>query len=175
MPIFSPRTSHDAAEKRPRFSNMMDRMPEPIHHRIMRRYASTCVLLFTCAICSLGCERREAGPTLVKIHGSVAVDGIPASGVVLTLHPVNGEPAVAVGISKEDGTFEISTSEFADGAVAGEYQVTCVWSTFNAVSRSQEGDRLSGRYASAKTSPVHLVVPPSESHDAGVIELTSAR
>jgi hypothetical protein len=119
------------------------------------------------------CSRPAGSPALVKVKGLVFVDGKAASGVVLTLHPDAPGPSLSTGISQADGTFQISTYELGDGAPVGSYQVTCVWSEFNLVTRSQEGDRLGGRYASAKTTPIHFDIIDAPMFDAGRIDLTT--
>jgi hypothetical protein len=121
----------------------------------------------------VGCGGGEPKGNLSKITGIVHVDGEPAEGVTLTLHPDDGSGSVATGISGAGGKFEVSTFEAGDGAPPGEYQVTFVWGDYDPLTRSQKGDRLNGRYASSKDTPVQWSVQAGSLNDIGTVELTS--
>ena len=124
----------------------------------------------------LGCNSSPQDSGLVKVSGVIHVDGQPANGVVLTLHPdTNDQPssvgAVSTGVTGSTGSFEISTYRSGDGALPGSYNVTCVWSKFDPISRSMLGDKLSGRYASPKKPAAKWLISKSESKDVGTIDL----
>ncbi len=110
-----------------------------------------CMVLW---VMSVGCSSPSSDPELVKVTGTVHVDGQPVEGVVLTLHtdsagsPTSAAGAVSTGVSGADGRFEISTFSLGDGVLPGTYNVTCVWSEFDPLSRSMKGDKLASVYAS---------------------------
>src|SRR3954469_25512993 len=115
---------------------------------------------------SPGCAKRQA---FYPVTGKVLVDGKPADGATVVLHPVNDSGPQAVrpsGRVGPDGTFTVSsyvaeTRTTADGAPAGEYYVTVVWLPPNVreyLDKHQGGgelpDKLQGRYATATGSPL---------------------
>ncbi|WDQ18095.1 hypothetical protein [Rhodopirellula sp. P2] len=122
-----------------------------------------------------GCGGQQPDDGMVPVSGVLEVDGQPAVGVVVELHPSSKAPALARGITSEGGRFEISTLTQGDGVKPGAYDVTFVWSEFNIVTRSQEGDRLNGLYAKPDQSPIHWTVPDKDSWEAGTISLSSKR
>lgn len=160
----SPRTSLDEVEK---YRRPLARSEAGNSLRKTSWLAISALALLT------GCSQGDAPPKLVKVHGLVVVDGEVAEGVVLALHPQPTGPALSTGISQSDGTFQISTYAMGDGAPVGSYQVTCVWSKFNPVTRTQEGDLLGGLYASAASTTLHFDIVERASHDAGRIELST--
>lgn len=121
-----------------------------------------------------GCSEARVASNLVKVSGIVHVDGKPAEGVVLTMHPSDQTGAVSTGISGQNGVFGISTNEQGDGAAPGEYRVTCVWSEFDMGSRSQKGDRLNGLYAAPEKTTVRWNVVKGQALQVGVLDLKVA-
>ncbi|MFG0265250.1 MAG: hypothetical protein ACF8AM_08865 [Rhodopirellula sp. JB055] len=120
-----------------------------------------------------GCTASKPDNGMVPVSGKLEVDGQPAIGVVIELHPQENAPTLARGISSEGGRFEISTMTQGDGAKPGTYDVTFVWSEFNIVTRAQEGDQLNGRYAKPGQSTIQWTVPEGDRWDAGTIRLSS--
>lgn len=123
----------------------------------------------------VGCTNKTPEDGMVPVSGVLEVDGEPAVGVVIELHPQSKTPSLAKGITSEGGRFEISTLTQGDGVKPGTYDITFVWSEFNIVTRSQEGDRLNGRYAGPDRSSIQWTVPDEESWDAGTIRLSSEK
>jgi hypothetical protein len=125
-----------------------------------------------------GCGKAEVSSPLVAIKGIVQVDGKPQEGIVLTLHPTDqtdaiSTGAISTGVSADGGAFQISTYKLGDGASPGKYKVTCVWSEFDPVMRSQTGDRLEGRYAQVERTPICWDIVEGKPLDAGTIDLVS--
>ncbi|EMB15806.1 peptidase associated/transthyretin-like domain-containing protein [Rhodopirellula europaea] len=123
----------------------------------------------------VGCTSKKPDDGMVPVSGVLEVDGQPAVGVVIELHPQSNAPSLAKGITSEGGRFEISTLTQGDGVKPGTYDVTFVWSEFNIVTRSQEGDRLNGRYSKPDQSSIQWTVPDGDSWDAGTIQLSSKK
>jgi hypothetical protein len=66
----------------------------------------------------------------VPVSGKVMVQGQPAAGAQVVLHPVATQPEQtfsAIGKVQEDGTFKISAFGKDDGAPPGEYVATVQW------------------------------------------------
>jgi hypothetical protein len=148
-------------------------------HRIeAQRRLLPCMVLW---IVSAGCSGPPSHPELVKVTGTVHVDGQPVEGVVLTLHPDSaGSPAfaagaVSTGVSGADGRFEISTFSLGDGALPGAYNITCVWSEFDPISRSMKGDKLAGGYASPQNTLVTWDIAKGDTYDVGIVDLVKQK
>ncbi|TWT93552.1 hypothetical protein [Neorhodopirellula pilleata] len=121
------------------------------------------------------CHREPTRSGLVAINGTVLVDDTPASGVTLTLHPVDNQGVYANGTTDDQGNLVVSTYDLGDGAVSGTYQVSFTWGEFDPVSRSMTDDRLGGRYEVAKDSGIVWEIEPDQTFQAGTIELKSNR
>lgn len=108
-----------------------------------------------------GCRRGEVRPTLYPARGTLTINGEPAAGAMLVLHPADGQsfdaretrPTAKVG---EDGTYHVTTYQEGDGAPTGEYRVSLLW--FNNPESSNAWDRLAGRFANPATSKIRVVV-----------------
>src|SRR5437660_12226619 len=100
-----------------------------------------------CLSCSGGSER------LNPVQGKMLYKNQPMSGALVTFHPKGTDDVNTIrptGLVKEDGTFTLTTGP-KDGAPAGEYVVTVIWSEVS--SKSKKGfstempatqDRLKG-------------------------------
>jgi hypothetical protein len=85
------------------------------------------------AILCAGCGGK--GPAVFPVKGQLFWQGKPAVGALVYFHSItetvdNQNPAKGPrprGMVGEDGTFEIATFGKKDGAPAGRYQVSVVW------------------------------------------------
>lgn len=101
------------------------------------KYAYYACRMIPLLLFSLGCadERRDL-PVCQRTHGTITYNGKVPNGAVIQLCPLPIEntdwrtikPAGRVG---PDGKFEINTYALNDGAVAGEYVVTVLWTGDN--------------------------------------------
>lgn len=138
--------------------------------------AAACLAAF--ALVGCGPDRLATVPT----QGSVRVDGKPAAGVQVVLHPRGTDDARLAKLrptarTGSDGSFVIGTYEMADGAPVGDYVVTAEWfgggpaTATNesddpesmAAERAAEVDRLGGRFADPETSAFKASVSRSSS------------
>lgn len=125
-----------------------------------------------------GCGDGKIGRA--PVHGSVKIDGKPAAGVVLFFCPVGGSPEVQkvrpMGITAEDGKFELTTVDKADGAPPAQYKVIMMWPAAGAPGRDgtvQMGpDRLQNRYMNLEKSQFTVDVK-SGNNDVPPFELKS--
>ena len=125
-----------------------------------------------------GCGDGKIGRA--PVHGSVTVDGKPAAGVVLFFCPVGGSPEVQkvrpMGITGEDGKFELTTVDKADGAPPSQYKVIMMWPAAGAAGQDgsiQMGpDRLQNRYMNLEKSQFSVEVK-SGNNDVPPFELKS--
>jgi hypothetical protein len=92
------------------------------------------------------------------VAGKVTFDGQPVGGIVVTLFPLDAPTVPKVpknpqGVTKDDGTFTISTFADNDGAPAGGYRVLLRWPDPEGTKseRGAEGgeDKLLGWYDAA--------------------------
>lgn len=125
-----------------------------------RCYLIVLMLIIVSCSAMVGCA-ASSGVPVFPASGKLTVNGEPAKGAIVGLHPVNGDfdqqgtrPA---GKVLDDGTFVISTYKIGDGAPAGEYRASIVWPQFP--DRDDPGaDRMKGKYADPKTSPVAVTI-----------------
>jgi hypothetical protein len=106
-----------------------------------------------------GCDGDDR-PELYPLVGTVAVDGQPAHGAIVTLHSNQPQPFGApkpFGRSDAEGRFQLTTYETSDGVPAGDYRVTVIWPE-NPEARGPSPDRLGGRYASAESTPLTVAI-----------------
>lgn len=111
------------------------------------------------------------------ISGSVLVNGQPAAGAHIVLHPQGHQlPAgvVATATVGPDGAFQIGTFRQGDGAPAGEYVATISW---NKLVNGQAGANvIPAQFATAKLSPVKVAVSSGKVQLAAIdIPLKNAR
>ena len=111
------------------------------------------------------------------VRGEVYVDGEPAARLSVILNDVKGfdqqAPAIPQAVTRQDGTFAISTFEAEDGAPAGEYKATFVWGRAQGLGIDTSVDQLKGKYSDPKKSEFKVTVNEGEPIDMGRIELTS--
>ena len=111
-----------------------------------------------------GCGRGDWKAETQPAFGEVVINGQPAKGVIVTLHP-KGE-AVDVrksrpwGLTNEKGFYTLRTYESGDGAPVGEYQATIVWK-FDP-SKQEETDRLGFAYSKPEKSEWEVSVGEGE-------------
>jgi hypothetical protein len=76
-----------------------------------------------------GCGEPANRVVVYPVAGTVFVAGRPADNVRVMFHPLaaGGTPLFPVGVSRADGTFQLTTMKAGDGAPAGEYVVTVLW------------------------------------------------
>lgn len=131
-----------------------------------------------CCLTLCGCtgETESDRAEVYPAEGTVAVDGLPAAGVLLVLHPTEGSPADRAGVKPSattdvDGTFRLSTYGQNDGAPAGEYAVTVQW--YQNPSKRKPGpgmvpgfappvDYFQGKYNDPDSSPWHITIIEGE-------------
>jgi len=117
-----------------------------------------------CLAASNGCSSQyDDGLNKFPVSGQVQVDGQLAEGVVVRFFR-DGKPGSAnadtpLGVTGDDGRFELSTNGDGDGAVPGEYRVTFTWKSGNAPTAK---DRLGGRYTKLDQSEVTVTVRPED-------------
>lgn len=111
-----------------------------------------------------GCGGNSGVPRF-PVTGSLNVNGAPATGAIIGLHPVDGDfddrGSRPSGKVKEDGSFTISCYGVSDGAPVGNYNVSIFWPQYP--ERDDPGDdRLRGKYADPKSSKLRISVSEGE-------------
>ena len=122
------------------------------------------ICVFLLLLCLASC--REAEPSVFAVHGTLMINGVPVSNACLALHRTDGDAASAcpVAITRDDGTFDLTTRAPNDGAPPGEYTVTLIWhDDSKPVDECEcidplQHDLLKGRFADAQTSQLHATV-----------------
>ncbi|MCU0963408.1 MAG: hypothetical protein MUF48_25230 [Pirellulaceae bacterium] len=135
------------------------------------------VLAVVLAVLVGGCTKRDYGVETFPVTGVVCIDGSPTGQVSVTLHRVGGmdrsNPTVSATVTKDDGSFAVSTFEHGDGVPAGDYVATFTWAEFNAITRSRGADKLGGKYDKPEQSAFKVTVASGVVNDMGRIELTT--
>jgi hypothetical protein len=114
-----------------------------------------------------GLSCSKSTESLNPVEGKVLFKNQPLAGALVTFHPKGKTDMTtipSVGLTKEDGTFTVTTGEKA-GAPAGEYVVTIICSE---PVKSKPGvistgpvetqDRLQGAYAERETSKITVEI-----------------
>ncbi len=118
-----------------------------------------------------GPPRKETFP----LKGQVTVDGQPAAGVAVFCVDAKGADAntpPSSAVTKDDGSFEISTYQKSDGLPEGEYILTFKWQQFNAISMSYGGpDKLKDLYSDPSKSSFRVKVEKGKPTPPQKIEL----
>jgi len=113
-----------------------------------------------------GCSKSEE--ELVPVTGTVLVDGKPAAGAAVVLHPIDGSGNGTHPLGQVDaaGHFQLTTVRSGDGAAPGPYKVTLTWYVSGPVKRGVEGEEAPARnlipdkYARAETTPLTATIRP---------------
>lgn len=104
----------------------------------------------------------------VPVTGELLVDGSPEKDVWVYLIPKGeslpkDEPPAHKALTKEDGTFAISTYLAGDGAPEGEYVLCAEWKRFKAVGSEWIGpDKLGSKYMDPSSSEFEVLVEGPE-------------
>jgi hypothetical protein len=123
------------------------------------------------ALSGLGCSR---GKPLYPVTAQIYVDGRPAAGALVVLHPVNDSGPAAIRPSGyvDDGgnvklmSFVTATRGTGEGAPAGEYIVTIAWFPTDVKEylskhpNTAVPDKLKGRYSQPDKSALRATVQP---------------
>jgi hypothetical protein len=112
----------------------------------------------------LGCGDDGRVP-LYSAGGSVLVDGRPAQGVEVRLHPLGrfGDLDALRPFATTDaqGQFRLGTYVKDDGAPEGQYRATLYWPD-RPPGPSASNDQLGGAYSEAQESPFNVTIAEGE-------------
>lgn len=107
--------------------------------------------------CLVGCGGGGDGLVKHPVHGQVLVNGKPYGHVIVRFH--HTDPAVTknaarpIGVTNENGEFELSTNGDKDGAVSGEYLVTFLWND-----GATTVDFLKGKYSKPEQTTFRVTI-----------------
>ena len=92
----------------------------------MSRVVPGCIVVSCAALMFTGCGKPEDDglPTRTRASAVVTYQGQPVSGAHVTFAPETDTGKPAFGSTNKRGIAELTTFEFKDGAVEGEYTVT---------------------------------------------------
>jgi hypothetical protein len=113
-----------------------------------------------------GCGENDTRVDVYPVKGKVLVGGQPAEGAQVVFYPQSPElqgPGMPVpeGTTDSDGQFELQSFDPADGAPAGDFNVTVSWpeptpENFSGIIDPK--DRLGGRYVDPQRSGLTVTV-----------------
>ncbi|MFO0826441.1 MAG: hypothetical protein U0792_25535 [Gemmataceae bacterium] len=132
----------------------------------LRSPLSLATLAAGLTLAAVGCGKSK--PVEVPVSGRVIVNGKPATGATVVLHPVNAAPDAAHPTARVDekGEFVVAVPETEKQHAAGEYRVTLTWFVSTAGKYAQEGDerplwnQLPAKYSKIDTTPISTTVKP---------------
>ena len=154
------------------------------------RLAHTQPLLWACANLAwlTGCDTSTDDRfATVPAFGRVTVANQPQGGIVLQLVPQMDNPIHDTrlrpgAVSKNDGTFELTTYSLGDGAPPGKYHMILFWPpseepgafsperTSSSTDYKGPPDRLEGKYFDADLSSWEVIVT-SQKTDIGTFDI----
>ena len=91
------------------------------------------VLAASLVLTGVGCRRRP-----VQVSGVVLLDNKPLKDAMLTFNPVDKDGRAATALSRNDGSFDVTTYTEGDGAFPGDYKITVSAPLPSSSSGSQE-------------------------------------
>ena len=123
------------------------------------------------ALSGLGCS---GGKPLFPVTAQVFIDGRPATGALVVLHPIDDTSPAAIrpsGYVDDGGNVKLTsfisrTRATGDGAPAGEYVVTIAWFPADVKEYLSKNpntalpDKLKGRYSQPDKSTLRATVQP---------------
>ena len=101
--------------------------------------------------CSGGADDRVA---VYKVTGKVTMAGSPFAGASVSFAPAEGQRA-AVGKTADDGTFELTTYAYGDGAAKGKFDVLISKSNAPAAAATAGAGHDAMAAGSSASPPVH--------------------
>lgn len=105
----------------------------------MYRNFTVITLLLALFACSAKEDPLKANrPQTVNVTGKVMYNGSPVVGAQVNFIPAANTDPAAYALTKEDGTFVLSTFEDEDGAVPGNYKVTVVKRSVETIPNPQD-------------------------------------
>jgi hypothetical protein len=124
-----------------------------------------CVLVV--ASCSRSSQQYAVKPARFPTKGSLTYNGQPAKGALVTFWPQSYKPDAKdawrtvkpAATVTADGSFEVSSYDMKDGAMAGDYALTVVWNDEGA---SASEDYLRGRFADPKRPVATISIAKGE-------------
>jgi hypothetical protein len=122
------------------------------------------LLALVAAMAVAGCDGPSWQADVEPVRGELFINGEPASGAMISLHPAGGRAldergSIPSAMVTEDGSFEVATYELGDGAPAGEYVATFTWPHAPELG-TMSPDRLGGAFADPGSSSWRISVEP---------------
>ncbi len=138
-----------------------------MQERLQKRLALTALGIAALVLVYFWLPGRETEDfaTLQPARGTVLYEGRPLPTAAILLHPVGGKRDVPrpQALSRDDGTFVLTTYRPDDGAPPGDYQVTVVYYEKQDPSdESKPRNLLPPRYARPETSGLAVRIGEGE-------------
>lgn len=133
-------------------------------HPYLSLASCRCLVMLSALFC-LSCS---GGGGLNPVQGKVLYKNQPIQGALVSFHPKGPSDLTthrSVGATREDGSFTLTTGQ-SEGAPAGEYVVTVIWSAEVApknpkvisTAPPETFDRLGGAYSNPATSTIKVEI-----------------
>ena len=89
----------------------------------LRNHFTVCCLLGLAHVSLVGCGGVDDRPRVYPVSGTIMYKGDPVEGANVSFF-TDAAPRAATGVTKADGTFQLSMFGANDGAMAGAHTVT---------------------------------------------------
>jgi len=126
---------------------------------------------FFCLTAALSLLCSSCGKNnLYPVDGKLSCNGAPAAGAAVFFRRQGGDPMnepSIMGITQEDGTFELVCGSLGKGAPPGDYDVLIEWregSGHNRGFAKRVPDKLKGRYADPRHPLLHVTLEAQSNH-----------
>jgi hypothetical protein len=131
---------------------------------MLQKYALLPILI----VSFFGCDKPPEKVKVYPVKGTIMVGGKPAEGVKVFFVPTSAPtmpqvPQNPYGVTKADGTFELTTFGGNDGAGEGGYQVVLIWPETVQEGEESIADRFMGWFDLAHTKFTATVKGPETS------------
>jgi hypothetical protein len=139
--------------------------------RRLQNQKKKCMLSIGLMVGLIGGCQAQSQPELVHVTGQLTVNGQPAVGAIVTLHPLGGgnETIRPTGQVNPAGQFELTSFQRGDGVPPGKYKVTVTWlqppTPRPGTGEGDEGSYrhlLPGLYSNPETTPLRAVIAPGQ-------------
>lgn len=106
-----------------------------------------------------------SGPVVVPVSGTVTHNGEPIGGMWITFTPAHGRPSM--GVSKPDGSFELTYSREQKGALVGAHTVSVMFRPSNMQEEMEMArgkklhanqDEIAAKFGAGGTEPIEVEV-----------------
>lgn len=115
----------------------------------------------------VGCGGPEGVPGVVRVSGTVTLDGTPVEGATVSFRP-EGDTRAASGLTDASGVFHLTTLNSGDGALPGSYKVSISKMEDTDPAHQVTGEEFAAMVAGGKPPPMGPTKPGRQTKNVGM-------